>query len=541
MVRSIAGALAALLLAGAVQAADKPAAWQVGGGNVLNTRSADGETAIGVGTVGSLQPLWSVTLKGAVSAATPVSDGKSLYLPTSLGHVTRVDRVTGKVDWDVALDDVTGIVGAGSKASLGLSGEAIILGLQNAPVVVALSKQDGRLLWQTRIDDNPTVYSIQAPLVTEGRVFIGTANATEEGGTLYDNPTCCTFRGQVAALDAATGKLLWRFHPLPEGFAGGAVWGSTPIYDAKRKSLYITTGNGFWAPKEVQACADANRHDPARLRACYPKNTWFDSIVALDVATGRLKWGFRAEDYDFFTGVCLYAKDERKNPYCGNGPDHDFGQGAMLWRAGNRDLVGAGQKSGEFWALDADTGVLVWTAKLGPGGASGGILGGSATDGERLYVAEANTKQIGRGPVSYTLPSGESINYGSYAALDPATGRILWQIADPSGQEYPVTDKPCTLEAAVANANNQSAGTQAKPSDCRGAYASGPVTVANGVLFACSTAPPGPLYGFDAASGKLLWTFDTGSGCRSGASVMDGVVYWATGRTLRAFAPKRGS
>ena len=538
MVRRILAALAAVLVTGTVLAAGKPADWQVGGGNVLNTRSADGEKRIAVDTVASLQLLWSVKLKGAVIAATPVSDGSSLFLPTSLGHVVRVARISGVVEWDVALDEVTGIAGAGSKASLALSGDAIILGLANAPVVVALSKKDGRQLWQARIDDDAKVYSIQAPLVADGRVFIGTANATEEGATLWDNPTCCVFRGQIAALDAATGRLLWRFHPLPEGFAGGAVWGSTPIYDAGRRSLYITTGNGFRAPPEVQACADANRDDRDRLRACYPKDAWFDSIVALDVATGRVKWGFRAEDYDFFTGVCLYPKDERKNPYCGNGPDHDFGQGAMLWRVGGRDLVGAGQKSGEFWALDAESGALVWTRKLGPGGASGGILGGSATDGRRLYVAEANTKQIGRGPISYTLPSGESINYGSYAALDPATGSILWQVADPAGQEYPVTDKPCTLEAAVSNANNLAAGTPARPSDCRGAYASGPVTIANGVLFGCSTAPPGPLYAFDAASGKLLWSFDTGSGCRSGAAVMDGVVYWASGRTLRAFAPK---
>lgn len=540
MLRTLA-TVAALLLAGAVQAADSPAAWQTAGGNVLNTRSADGEKTIGVDSVGSLQLLWSVKLKGAVIAATPVSDGSGLFLPTSLGHVVRIERATGKVAWDVALDEVTGIAGAGSKASVGLTDTAVVLGLTNAPVVVALSKEDGKLLWQTRIDDNPMVYSIQAPLVADGRVFIGTANATEEGATLYDNPACCVFRGQIAALDAATGTLQWRFHPLPEGFAGGAVWGSTPIYDATRRSLYITTGNGFWAPREVQACADANRNDRDKLRACYPKDTWFDSILSLDVATGRLKWGFRAEDYDFFTGVCLYPKDQRRNPYCGNGPDHDFGQGAMLWRAGNRDLVGAGQKSGDFWALDADSGALVWTQKLGPGGASGGILGGSATDGERVYVAEANTKQIGRGPVAYTLPSGESINYGSYAALDSATGRILWQIGDPAGHEYPVTDKPCTLEAAVANANNAAAGTPARPSDCRGAFASGPVTIANGVLFACSTAPPGPLYAFDAASGRLLWSFDTGSGCRTGASVMDGVLYWANGRTLHAFAPRSGN
>jgi hypothetical protein len=140
MLKIAGAALAALLvLAAAAQAKDKPSTWRFGGGNAHNTRSADAETKIGAANVGTLTLLWSVTLKGAVTAATPVSDGKSLFLPTSLGHVVRIERATGKVEWDVAVDELTGIAGAASKASVALTAAGVVLWLQKTPLVVALA------------------------------------------------------------------------------------------------------------------------------------------------------------------------------------------------------------------------------------------------------------------------------------------------------------------------------------------------------------------------------------------------------------------
>ena len=55
------------------------------------------------------------------------------------------------------------------------------------------------------------------------------------------------------------------------------------------------------------------------------------------------------------------------------------------------DLVGAGQKSGQYWALDPDTGAVVWVTQAGPGGTAGGLQWGSAVDGKRVYTANANS------------------------------------------------------------------------------------------------------------------------------------------------------
>jgi polyvinyl alcohol dehydrogenase (cytochrome) len=88
-------------------------------------------------------------------------------------------------------------------------------------------------------------------------------------------------------------------------------------------------------------------------------------------------------------------------------------------------MVGAGQKSGVNWALDPDTGATIWATLAGPGGATGGIEWGSATDGAKIYVAITNSSNI-----SYTLAPAHTVpvNAGSWAALDPETGNIIWQI-----------------------------------------------------------------------------------------------------------------
>jgi polyvinyl alcohol dehydrogenase (cytochrome) len=194
------------------------------------------------------------------------------------------------------------------------------------------------------------------------------------------------------------------------------------------------------------------------------------------------------------------------------GPDFDFAQGASLFTAtvpdGNKskkiDLVGAGQKSGDYWALNPDTGAIVWTHNVGPGSSLGGLEWGSAVDGTRVYAALANLFNT-----SYVLqPSGVLVfGGGGWAALDAGTGKPVWQVADANG-----------------------------------GMGLGPVTGANGVIFACSMPPvvqtfpfglvdasKPNLFAFDAASGHTLWSYSVGASCNDGPAIADGDVYWGTG------------
>jgi polyvinyl alcohol dehydrogenase (cytochrome) len=157
-------------------------------------------------------------------------------------------------------------------------------------------------------------------------------------------------------------------------------------------------------------------------------------------------------------------------------------------------MVGAGQKSGEYWALDAATGQIRWSQAAGPGSTLGGIEWGPATDGKRIYVAEENFNGV-----EYQLPSGEKITSGSWAAIDPSTGKTIWQVADPSHNAF------------------------------GGGNDLGPVAVANGVLYAPSMS--GDYYALDAANGRTLWHFHPGGAAVSGAAIVDGTVYWGDGYT----------
>jgi polyvinyl alcohol dehydrogenase (cytochrome) len=157
--------------------------------------------------------------------------------------------------------------------------------------------------------------------------------------------------------------------------------------------------------------------------------------------------------------------------------------------AGFKTILGAGQKSGIYFALDPDNGSVLWQTQVGPGSSLGGMEWGSASDGQRIYVQIANL---------YGIPSAVG-SAGSWAALNPATGQILWQTADPNGS-----------------------------------IALGPVSVANGVVYASSmagaaTAPT--MFGLNAATGQIVWTFASGASVNAGATLVKDTVYWGSGYT----------
>jgi polyvinyl alcohol dehydrogenase (cytochrome) len=217
-----------------------------------------------------------------------------------------------------------------------------------------------------------------------------------------------------------------------------------------------------------------------------------DAVVALDLETGAVKWSNRLQGKDAWNAACAtWRRRQCPDP---EGPDYDFAQGPMLFTApmpdGPRPLLAAGQKSGVFWALDPGTGEVVWSTLVGPAGGMGGMQWGSATDGSRVYAAAANSF---RRP--FTLPSGETTRGGAWGALDAATGAVLWLTAVP-----------------------------------RAGVATGPVTLANGVLYGGSMARRGDnMFALDAATGKLRWRFASGGSVNGGPAVVGGTVYWPSG------------
>jgi polyvinyl alcohol dehydrogenase (cytochrome) len=276
----------------------------------------------------------------------------------------------------------------------------------------------------------------------------------------------------------------------------------------------MATGNNYAVPQPVLDCLGKGGI-PAQCMSP-------DNHFAMDLTTGAVKWAARGLPSDVWNVACgLNTPGFVVGPFfpfsgvhgnCPNGnaatagPDWDFAQGPMLFADTGNDsdrLVGAGQKSGVFWAFRAKDGKLAWSRQVAPGGVTGGLQWGSATDGQSIYVAVSNsgpsTNGGGVGALPWTLKDGTTTKSGGWAALDAKTGHVKWTTKDPQGSR---------AEAAVS--------------------------LANGVLFGCNLlAAKGTMYALDAKTGEPLWSFDSGAPCNAGPSIVDGMVFWGSG-TFRA-------
>ena len=507
MVVSRAVVLSAGLLLGVMIGATGPAraqsdlaydrAWLVAGGNLGDTHGSAFNGPIRPGNAGSLATKWSFTTTGDVSA-TPTVENGAVYVPDWGGMLYRLDAATGTLVWSHKLSDYTGNTRSLSRSSPAVTPHSIIVGDEASGTVIAVDKTSGALLWRTVVDPLPAALITASPAVMGDLVFVG-VSSVEEGLAQSRTGYVPSFRGTIAALSVETGAPVWTFRTVPAGYTGGAVWSSTFAIDLNRGSLYATTGNNYTVPAAVTACLQ-NAATAEAQSACLAPGDYIDAVVALDLLTGHVKWGRRFIGFDTYVNSCIVSP--AKGIPCPDpaGPDYDFGAGANLFTTmiGGKpvDMIGAGQKSGVYWALDPETGATRWATQVGPGGRAGGIMWGTAADGLRVYAAINDS-----GQVSYDLAStGTAWTAGSWAALDAATGKILWQI-------------PATGHNPLA------------PTEDAGAL--GALTVLSGVVYAGSMS--GDMVAIDAAAGKILWQFASGGSVICGPSVALGVVYWGSG------------
>ncbi|MFC7494656.1 MULTISPECIES: PQQ-binding-like beta-propeller repeat protein [unclassified Nocardioides] len=450
--------------------------------------------------VDDLEVKWEFTTGGDVSATPAVVDG-TVYFPDRAGNLYALDKWTGQQRWKSSIAAASGVPGDYARATPAIAGNKVIIGTQGpfggGGKVLAFDKSTGALLWRTTLDNHPAAIITQSATVFGNRVYVGTSSL-EETFALLPGYDCCSFRGRFAALDLNTGAVVWELRTAPVGFPGNAVWGSSPAIDSKRGQVYIATGNNYDAPPETLQCVAAAGNDPAAQRACLPADNYFDSVMALDMKTGAIRWITEALGFDAWTVDCIPFIGEGTNCPEPAGPDFDFGQAPALFSVTvggkKRDVVGAGQKSGQYWALNPDTGAVLWRTQAGPGGTAGGLQWGSAVDGQRVYTTNANSNGV-----PWTLPNGTTTTDGVISGIDAVTGQLLWQTPPPFGG-VPF-----------------------------GGGTSGPATTANGVVFACALDPAGHMYALDGATGAILWTYASGGSCLSGAAISEGRLYWGSG------------
>jgi len=467
--------------------------WNGWGLGIGNTRSQSA-TAAGMtaADVPRLTLTWAFGFPGASSGGTqPVVAGGRVYVATAEGELYVLDAKSGCVHWTLEVE-------ASIRSAITLdqrsTGALVAYFGDQAANVYAVDAAAGTVLWKVEVDDHPHAAITAAPQLHNGRLYVPVSSREESqvGDPRYP---CCSFRGSVVALDAMSGRRLWKTYTVIEtpvltrknsigtqlyGPAGGAIW-NTPTIDTKRNVLYVGTGNNFVPPA----------------------TEYSDSLLALDLETGAVRWGRQITENDIWNGSCRAANREPAVCPDKDAPDFDFtGASLLVDVGGGRQLIVVGNKSGVIFGFDPDaSGRIAWERRVAQGGTSGGIFWGSATDGVNIYAANAD------------FMAGTPGASGGMNAVDLRTGRVVWRVPG----------------AGCANR------TPCKPSQ------NAAVTLIPGAVF--SGTMDGRLRAYSTRDGRVLWEYDTardftttngvkangGSMSNGGPAVVSGMLFVNSG------------
>jgi polyvinyl alcohol dehydrogenase (cytochrome) len=444
---------------------------------------------------------WAFAFPLSIAAwSQPVVAGGRVFVGSMPGVVYSLDARSGCTYWTYQASP-TGVRSAISVGEgFGAARFAVYFGDLQANVY-AVDAMTGKELWKTKVDDHPAARITGAPQLHEGRLYVPVASF-EEAYTVNLKYECCTFRGSVVALDARSGRQLWKTYMIPRppqpttrnsartqlyGPSGVGIW-SAPTVDAKRKLLYVATGDNYSDPEEGHG----------------------DSVLALQMSSGNIVWAQKLTEGDRWTAAC-FSSDKLGCPKDA-GPDHDFGASPILREIGGRRVLLAGQKSGMLHWLDPDRkGAILRQVQVGKGGFLGGIEWGMAADGERSYVAISD------------LDRNHAEAGGGVTAIQIATGEKIWHAPAP---------KPACLDQPGCSAAQPSA-----------------VTAIPGVVFAGSL--DGHMRAYASATGKVIWDVETrqmyhtvngvpgngGSLNAAGATVVNGMMYVNSGYGILGSMP----
>jgi len=431
--------------------------WNGWGNSPANTRFQSAAAAgLTASDVPNLKVKWAFGYPDGLSAFGPPSivSGR-VFVGTDIGYIYSVNADTGCIYWSyqtkgsvrtaITVARVTGHPGTKYAAYFGDAHA-------NA---YAIDAQTGKELWVTRITHDFIERITGSPTVYGGRVYVPLSNSEEFSASSLDY-ACCTSRGAVAALDANTGKLIWKTYVVPppkpsrknsKGVqqytsSGGSVW-NAPTVDVKRRALYFGTGDGQSNP--------------------VPDTT--DSVMAISMDTGKILWHYQVTHNDAFVGGCNGPTRTDNCPKV-NGPDQDIGNSPILKNLPNgKSLVIFGTKNGRVFAVDPDNkGAKVWETSVVDVPKDqqnsfyamlNGIVWGGCADDENVY---------------YGLQSGGIV------ALKLATGEKVWETKFPEPEH-----------ARVSN--------------------SAAATMMPGVVFVAGS--DGVIHAVSASDGHILWNYDT--------------------------------
>ncbi len=479
-------------------------------------------TAVNTNTVKNLVPAWSMSFGGEKQRGQEsqplVHDGK-MFVTASYSRIFALDAKTGKKLWKYEHRLPEGIMPCCDVVNRGaaLYGNLVIFATLDAQLV-ALNTADGKVVWKEKLEDYAAGYSATAaPIIAKGKLITGVSGG--EFGIV----------GRIDARDPMTGKLLWS-RPTVEGHMGtkydkdgnvsdNGISGTTNA--TWPGDLWKTGGAATWNgatydPDTNLIFAGTGNPAPWNSHTRPGDNLYSCSTVAIDADTGKIVWHYQNTPHDGwdYDGVNEFVSFDFKDPKTGKmvkaGGKADRNGFFFVNDRTNGKLLNAFPFVKQItWAksIDLKTGRPVYDESNRPGDpaksadgkkgteivAAPSFLGGknqmqmAYSPQTGLFYVPANewAMNIHNEPVSYkkgaaylgagfTIKATNDDYIGALRAVDPATGKIVWE-----------------------NKN----------------YAplwGGVLTTAGGLVF--YGTPEGFLKGVDAKTGKELWSFQTGTG-----------------------------
>ena len=326
----------------------------------------------------------------------------------------------------------------------------------------ALNASTGKFLWRTQADPHPVATITGTPSYFERRLYVPVSSGEEQLRRRPDYE-CCTFQGSVVAMDAATGKILWQTYMAPQT---PSPHGKTP----EGKTIIGPSGMAIWSSPTIDA-AKGRIYVGTGDDYSEPDTPTSDAVVALDLKTGKLLWSTQFKKDDVYRIDC--GDPPRAGCSPPTNPEFDLGASPVLvpLPRGKRVLL-LGQKSGMVYVVDPEAnGKLLWHARAGAGGLLGGVQWGMATDGSTLFVAVSDLAFQACGP--------DPSKGGGFSAYRVWDGKLLWHSPPPGCGDR----RPCSPAQSQA------------------------ITAIPGAVFSGSI--DGHLRAYSAADGKILWDFDT--------------------------------
>ena len=511
--------------------------WVTNGGNLTNQRYSRLKQ-IDTGNVKQLKGAWMVRLKGSGFGgkysfeATPLVKDGIMYVVTGNDDVFALNAKSGEILWErwSGIDQKISTACCGwDNRGLAMGEGLLFLGQLDARVV-ALDIKTGNEVWQTPLEEWQSGYTItSAPLYYDGIVYSGLSGG--EFGV----------RGRLTALDAKTGKILWRSFTVPDAdeiggdtwpagtdhaMRGGATIWNTPALDPQLGLVYFATGN--CGPDFDGSMREGD-------------NLFCASIVALKAKTGEYAWHFQQVhhdiwDYDAVSPVVLFDTVINGQPRKGIAEAGKTGWVYILDRTNGKPLIGIEerpvpqepkQKTAKTQPYPVGDAVMPQCAPPFDGYEKAGCLFEPFWE-EPVLIQPGAAGGTVWAPMPYSPDTGYF-----YAPASIRTGAFVrYGDTYKHGQRYvagslssPIGSPQAGTFTAIDGATNRIAWQHQMPYRMGGG--GGSTVTAGGVVL--RGEPDGNFVAVDAKTGAVLWKFQTGFGADAPAVVyeVDGDEYIA--------------